>query len=86
VLNLGLEIRLSTKIPARAFFDVYASSVRLKFCKAMGTQTVFQDFDRSSGERELVDMIKALHGEGLHVMLKLGGQPGQRRCANECEE
>ena len=52
----------------------------------MGIQTVFQDFDRSSGERELVDMIKALHGEGLHVMLKLGGQPGQRRCANECEE
>ena len=52
----------------------------------MGIQTVFQDFDRSSGERELVDMIKALHGEGLHVMLKLGGQPGRRRCANECEE
>ena len=50
----------------------------------MGTQTVFQDFDRSSGERELVDMIKALHGEGLHVMLKLGGQSGQRRCAKEC--
>ena len=46
----------------------------------MGIQTVFQDFDRSSGERELVDMIEALHGEGLHVMLKLGGQPGQRRC------
>jgi len=66
------------------FFDVYASSVRLKICKAMGIQTVFQDYDRLSGERELVDMIKALHGEGLHVMLKLGGQSGQRRCAKEC--
>lgn len=41
----------------------------------MGIQTVFQNYDRSSGERELVDMIKALHGEGLHVMLNLGGQP-----------
>ena len=31
---------------------------------------VFLDFDWSSGERELVDMIRALHDEGLHVMLK----------------
>lgn len=31
---------------------------------------VFLDFDWSSGERELVDMIKALHDAGLRVILK----------------
>ena len=31
---------------------------------------MFLDFDWSSGERELVDMIRALHGEGLHIVLK----------------
>ncbi len=41
------------------------------FCQeTFASRKVFLDFDWSSGERELVDMIKALHGEGLHVMLK----------------
>ena len=41
------------------------------FCQeTFSSRKVFLDFDWSSGERELVDMIKALHGEGLRVMLK----------------
>ena len=41
------------------------------FCQERYSSTkVFLDFDWSSGERELVDMVKALHDEGLHVILK----------------
>ena len=41
------------------------------FCQeTFASRKVFLDFDWSSGERELVDMIRALHGEGLHIVLK----------------
>ena len=69
----GYFSRPEVRKQPRLIREAGASWVTLNthFCQEkFYSSKVFLDFDWSSGERELVDMIRALHDEGLHVTLK----------------